>query len=150
MSSIPGVNPNQFGMAESIVCSRASDFAGTFYSTFTGTYTCSITSISTYSAVQNNIMFTEQYNKYSIILIYLSALLIFILVLNSWFDTFYCQPFFFSCCLSSILFLFQVIFIVCVVIMVWESTRTITRQVITLASYINDLFCSCMSSSLLV
>lgn len=36
MGAIPGVNPNQFGMAESIVCSRAKDFAGTYYSTFTG------------------------------------------------------------------------------------------------------------------
>eukprot|EP01035_Chromulina_nebulosa_P020551 gene20551-26654_t len=31
-----GVNPNLYGMAESIVCSRAKVFAGTFYSTFTG------------------------------------------------------------------------------------------------------------------
>jgi hypothetical protein len=30
------VNPNLFGMAESIVCSRAKGFAGTFHSTFTG------------------------------------------------------------------------------------------------------------------
>ena len=36
MKAIPGVNPNQYGMAESIVCSRAKDFAGTYYSTFTG------------------------------------------------------------------------------------------------------------------
>ena len=36
MKAIPSVNPNQYGMAESIVCSRAKDFAGTYYSTFTG------------------------------------------------------------------------------------------------------------------
>lgn len=29
-------NPNTYGMAESIVCSRAKAFAGTFRSTFTG------------------------------------------------------------------------------------------------------------------
>jgi hypothetical protein len=33
---IKDANPNQYGMAESIVCSRAKDFAGTYYSTFTG------------------------------------------------------------------------------------------------------------------
>ncbi len=31
-----GMNPNLFGMMESIVCSRAEAFAGTFHSTFTG------------------------------------------------------------------------------------------------------------------
>lgn len=36
MHTIPDANPNQYGMAESIVCSRARDFAGTYYSTFTG------------------------------------------------------------------------------------------------------------------
>ena len=30
------VNPNFYGMADSIVCSRAAWFAGTFHSTFTG------------------------------------------------------------------------------------------------------------------
>jgi hypothetical protein len=30
------VNPNTFGMIESIVCSRAKVFAGTYFSTFTG------------------------------------------------------------------------------------------------------------------
>ena len=29
-------NPNTFGMLESIVCSRAKLFAGTYFSTFTG------------------------------------------------------------------------------------------------------------------
>jgi hypothetical protein len=31
-------NPNHFGMIESIVCSRAKAFAGTYFSTFTGTH----------------------------------------------------------------------------------------------------------------
>lgn len=31
-----GINPNYLGMAESIVCSRANAFAGTWFSTFTG------------------------------------------------------------------------------------------------------------------
>ena len=30
------MNPNQHGMIESLVCSRAKAFAGTYYSTFTG------------------------------------------------------------------------------------------------------------------
>jgi hypothetical protein len=30
------INPNHYGMIESIVCSRAKRFAGTFFSTFTG------------------------------------------------------------------------------------------------------------------
>jgi hypothetical protein len=30
------VNPNTIGMIESIVCTRAKAFAGTYYSTFTG------------------------------------------------------------------------------------------------------------------
>ena len=33
---LDGVNPNFFGMVDSIVCSRASEFAGTWFSTFTG------------------------------------------------------------------------------------------------------------------
>eukprot|EP01038_Epipyxis_sp_PR26KG_P016081 gene16081-21841_t len=33
---LKGVNPNVYGMVESIVCSRALRFAGTYYSTFTG------------------------------------------------------------------------------------------------------------------
>lgn len=33
---LEGVNPNLFGMIESIVCSRAKVFAGTYFSTFTG------------------------------------------------------------------------------------------------------------------
>jgi hypothetical protein len=33
---IKNVNPNQHGMVESIVCSKAKAFAGTYYSTFTG------------------------------------------------------------------------------------------------------------------
>ena len=33
---LKGVNPNQYGMVESIVCSRANSFAGTYFSTFTG------------------------------------------------------------------------------------------------------------------
>merc|ERR1712000_718745 len=33
---LQGVNPNIFGMVESIVCSRAKIFAGTYFSTFTG------------------------------------------------------------------------------------------------------------------
>jgi len=33
---LKGVNPNYFGMTESIVCSRAKVFAGTWFSTFTG------------------------------------------------------------------------------------------------------------------
>lgn len=33
---LKGVNPNKHGMVESIVCSRAKAFAGTYYSTFTG------------------------------------------------------------------------------------------------------------------
>ena len=33
---IKDVNPNQHGMVESIVCTRAASFAGTYYSTFTG------------------------------------------------------------------------------------------------------------------
>jgi len=31
-----GMNPNQHGMVESIVCTRAAAFAGTYFSTFTG------------------------------------------------------------------------------------------------------------------
>jgi hypothetical protein len=34
--ALKGVNPNWFGMVESIVCSRAKAFAGTYFSTFTG------------------------------------------------------------------------------------------------------------------
>jgi len=34
--ALNGVNPNVLGMVESIVCSRAKLFAGTFFSTFTG------------------------------------------------------------------------------------------------------------------
>jgi hypothetical protein len=34
--ALKGVNPNLFGMVESIVCSRAAVFAGTYFSTFTG------------------------------------------------------------------------------------------------------------------
>ena len=34
--AIPHANPNTFGMIESIVCSKAEVFAGTFYSSFTG------------------------------------------------------------------------------------------------------------------
>jgi hypothetical protein len=34
--AIPHANPNTFGMVESIVCSRAEVFAGTFFSSFTG------------------------------------------------------------------------------------------------------------------
>ncbi len=34
--ALKGVNPNIFGMVESIVCSRATAFAGTWFSTFTG------------------------------------------------------------------------------------------------------------------
>jgi hypothetical protein len=34
--ALKGVNPNTFGMVESIVCSRAKVFAGTYFSTFTG------------------------------------------------------------------------------------------------------------------
>ena len=33
---LTGVNPNLHGMIESIVCSRAKVFAGTYFSTFTG------------------------------------------------------------------------------------------------------------------
>ena len=33
---LKNVNPNTFGMVESIVCSRAKAFAGTYRSTFTG------------------------------------------------------------------------------------------------------------------
>ena len=33
---LKGVNPNYHGMVESIVCSRAKAFAGTWFSTFTG------------------------------------------------------------------------------------------------------------------
>jgi hypothetical protein len=33
---LKNVNPNTFGMVESIVCSRAKAFAGTYFSTFTG------------------------------------------------------------------------------------------------------------------
>jgi hypothetical protein len=33
---VEGVNPNIFGMVESIICSRSKVFAGTFFSTFTG------------------------------------------------------------------------------------------------------------------
>jgi hypothetical protein len=33
---LEGVNPNIYGMVESIVCSRAKVFAGTFFSTYTG------------------------------------------------------------------------------------------------------------------
>jgi hypothetical protein len=33
---IAHANPNTFGMIESIVCSRAKAFAGTYFSTFTG------------------------------------------------------------------------------------------------------------------
>ena len=36
MGALKGVNPNWFGMIESIVCSRAKAFAGTYFSTFTG------------------------------------------------------------------------------------------------------------------
>ncbi|KAJ8599752.1 hypothetical protein CTAYLR_003439 [Chrysophaeum taylorii] len=35
-ASVDGINPNYLGMAESIVCSRAEVFAGTWFSTFTG------------------------------------------------------------------------------------------------------------------
>ena len=34
--ALKGVNPNWFGMVESIVCTRAKAFAGTYFSTFTG------------------------------------------------------------------------------------------------------------------
>ena len=34
--ALGGVNPNYYGMIESIACSRASVFAGTYWSTFTG------------------------------------------------------------------------------------------------------------------
>lgn len=34
--ALQGVNPNVFGMVESIVCSKATVFAGTFFSTFSG------------------------------------------------------------------------------------------------------------------
>jgi hypothetical protein len=33
---LQGANPNTHGMIESIVCSRAKVFAGTYFSTFTG------------------------------------------------------------------------------------------------------------------
>ena len=33
---LEGINPNLYGMVESIACSRAKVFAGTYYSTFTG------------------------------------------------------------------------------------------------------------------
>jgi hypothetical protein len=33
---LKGMNPNQHGMVESIVCTRAAAFAGTYFSTFTG------------------------------------------------------------------------------------------------------------------
>lgn len=33
---LQGANPNWYGMIESIVCSRAKAFAGTYFSTFTG------------------------------------------------------------------------------------------------------------------
>ena len=35
-AALEGVNPNYFGMVDSIVCSRAAEFAGTWFSTFTG------------------------------------------------------------------------------------------------------------------
>ena len=35
-SELSDVNPNYFGMVDSIVCSRAAEFAGTWFSTFTG------------------------------------------------------------------------------------------------------------------
>jgi hypothetical protein len=34
--NLEGVNPNIFGMVETIICSRAKVFAGTFFSSFTG------------------------------------------------------------------------------------------------------------------
>jgi hypothetical protein len=36
LGHLKNVNPNLFGMVESIVCSRAKVFAGTYFSTFTG------------------------------------------------------------------------------------------------------------------
>jgi hypothetical protein len=35
-AELSDVNPNYFGMVDSIVCSRAAEFAGTWFSTFTG------------------------------------------------------------------------------------------------------------------